>query len=169
MKQSAKFITVLSFILVTALLRLVFAYIPNFSPVAAMALFSGFYLKDKKIALLVPFVSMFLTDIILGFHSTMWAVYLSFAIAVGIGAMLPKANVKNLILASLSSSVIFYLITNFAVWLGSSFYPQNAAGLIECYVAGLPFFNYTLLGDITFTLSVFGLYAWVEKRFLAVA
>jgi hypothetical protein len=139
---------------------------PNFTPVAAMALFGGATLSNKRLAFLLPLIAMFISDLIIGFHSTMWAVYIAFAITVFIGTKLNN-NIKPLriITASVASSALFFIITNFAVWLGSSFYPQNAAGLIECYAAAIPFFNNGIIGDLFYSGILFSVYTIVTQRF----
>src|ERR1017187_2090943 len=104
-------------ILAAAFTRLI-PHDPNFTAVGAIALFGGTYLPNKKLAFAVPFVAMILTDLILGFHQTMWAVYLSFGLIVMIGMQISKnKKVTNIILGALSSSILFFIITNFAQWI----------------------------------------------------
>lgn len=130
---------------------------PNFTAVAAVALFGGAYLSNRFLAFLMPFVVLFLSDLFIGFHDTMWAVYLSFGLTVLLGMGLGrKVNVVNTVGSSVVSSILFFAITNFAVWLNGGFYPMNMAGLTECYVAAIPFFNYGLVGDLFFTSLLFG-------------
>ena len=103
---------------------------PNFAPIAAMALFGGAYFTKKWAAFLVPLAAMFVTDLILGFHETMWAVYLSFALIVVIGmTMLKTKKVSSIFFASVISSVSFFIITNFGIWLSTNYYPKTGAGL----------------------------------------
>lgn len=139
---------------------------PNFTPVAAMALFGGATLNNKRLAYLLPLVAMFISDFIIGFHSTMWAVYVSFLLTVFIGTKISN-NIKPLsvITASVASSALFFIITNFAVWLGSSFYPQNLSGLIECYIAAIPFFNNSILGDLFYNGILFTVFTFASQRF----
>ena len=132
-------------VIAAAFVRLI-PHPPNFAPIAAIALFGGAYYSKKSFAYLIPISAMFLTDLILGFHSTMWAVYLSFVLIVALGMiMIKKKNVKNVILASVVSSVLFFVLTNFAVWLSGIMYPLNIAGLGACFTAAIPFFQNTLL------------------------
>lgn len=115
---------------------------PNFTPIAAMALFGGAYLGRKHLAYLLPFAAMFLSDLILGFHKDMWAVYVAFGTTVTIGiAIRNRIGFTSVITASIVSSVFFFIVTNFAAWLSSPFYPQTFAGLMQSYIAGLAFFN----------------------------
>ncbi|OQX75703.1 MAG: hypothetical protein B6D61_09915, partial [Bacteroidetes bacterium 4484_249] len=155
-KINKRFIFIISIIVFGAVMRLI-PHWPNFTPIAAMALFGGAYFQKKHLAFVIPLAALFLSDMILGFHSWMIAVYVSFAIVVGIGFILRnRIKVGTVLLATLSSSIIFFIVTNFAVWIGSPFYPQNIAGLIECYVAGLPFLNNGVLGDLFFSTIFFG-------------
>lgn len=152
--------------LLLAIIGRLIPHAPNFTPVAAMALFGGATLSNKRLAYLLPLFAMFISDLIIGFHSTMWAVYLAFSITVYIGTKI-HGNIKplNVITASVASSALFFIITNFAVWLGGSFYPQNAAGLIECYIAAIPFFNNSILGDLFYSGILFSVYTLVTQRF----
>jgi len=143
-------------ILVAALMRLL-PHLPNFTPIAAMALFGGAYL-NKKYAFVIPLLAMFISDIFLGFHQAMPYVYGSFILAGIIGMWLKNhKSTKNVICASLISSIIFFLITNFGVW-AAGWYPKNLNGLFESYVMGIPFFKNTVLGDLIYTGVFFGGY-----------
>ena len=154
---SPKFYVVFTMIVAAAMMRLI-PHWPNFTPVAAIALFGGTFLKRKELAFLVPIAAMLLSDLIIGFHTTMLPVYLSFVAIVGLGLFLQRRlSVVNTLSASLLASVIFYLVTNFASWTsGMMPYPMNAAGLIQCYIAGLPFLFNGVLGDLFYTSVLFG-------------
>jgi hypothetical protein len=96
----------------------------------------------------------------------MLVVYAGFAVVVFIGMFLRnRVKIGSVMLASVVSSLVFFIITNFAIWIGSPFYPQNAAGLIECYVAGLPFLNNGILGDLFFSTVFFGGFYLASLRF----
>ena len=135
----------------------------NVAPIAAMALFGGAYL-NKKYAVILPLAAMLISDCFLGFHKVMPFVYGSFLLAsiIGIG-LKNKIKVKNVLGASLLSSLIFYVITNFGVWLTSGMYQMNLLGLIKCYVLAIPFFRNTLVGDLFYTVMMFGGYEAVVK------
>lgn len=165
-----KFLVVTGIIILAAVMRLI-PHVPNFTPLAAMALFAGTYLKRKELAFAIPVAAMLISDIFLGFHQTMIAVYASFAIIVTVGFYLRRnAKVQNVVLASLASSVIFFVITNFAVWAsGSVGYPMNLAGLTQCYVAAIPFFRNALLGDLFYNAVFFGSFYLATLRFPALA
>src|SRR5712692_6157405 len=117
----------------------------NFTPVGAMALFSGAVLKDRRLAFLFPLLALFVGDIFIGFHKLIPIVYTSFLINVAIGLWLRDRRTPARIgLATLLGAEQFFLVTNFAVWQALGSYPHNASGLIACYIAGLPFFWNTL-------------------------
>uniref|UniRef100_A0A832G7G9 Uncharacterized protein n=1 Tax=Ignavibacterium album TaxID=591197 RepID=A0A832G7G9_9BACT len=151
-------------ILAAAFVRLI-PHPPNFAPIAAMALFSGAYFNKKSFAFAVPLAAMFLTDAIIGFHSSMWIVYLSFALIVLIGMlMLKKISIKNVVVASVTASISFFIITNFGVWALGTMYPKNIAGLIECYIAAIPFIQNTLLGDLFYSGIMFGMFEFAKSK-----
>ncbi len=170
-----RFIIVVTVILTAALLRLL-PHWPNFTPIAAMALFAGTYFDRKQYAFAIPIAAMFISDLVIGLHANMPAVYMSFAITVLIGMTIRnKVHVGSVLLASISSSVIFFLITNFASWVGNPIYPQTFGGLTECYVAGLLFFRdgtygisffmNDVLGTIFYSAVFYGAYYLVQMRF----
>lgn len=163
--------TLLTIVLATALFRLV-PHWPNFTPVAALALFGAATFDRKWLGLVAPFGAMLLSDAILGFHGSMGAVYISFGLTWLIGALaLRRPTAGRVAGAALASSTLFFLITNFAVWYGSTFYPQTLAGLMGCYAAGLAFYDGQsfflngVLGDLFFSGALFGGYYLLQQRF----
>lgn len=141
---------------------------PNVAPVTAVALFGGAYLSDKRLAFLVPVAALFLSDLILGLYPHMEIVYGSFAVVVCIGLLLRKRRTPLRIAgAALASSALFFIITNFGVWAFDALYPRTMAGLVACYVAAIPFFRNTLMGDALYTAILFGGFALAEKWFPA--
>lgn len=164
-----RFLAVTCMVLFAAALRLVPHY-PNFTPVAAMALFGGAYFSNKKLAFIVPLAAMFISDLIIGFHSTMWAVYLSFAAVVLIGFNLRKSKkISNIFLAVISSAVLFFVVTNFAVWMMGTMYPMTISGLAESYIAAIPFFSYSVLGDLFYAGIFFGAFEFAKVKFPVLA
>ena len=162
---SPKIYIVLTMIFAGAMMRLI-PHWPNFTPIAAIALFGGTFLKRKDMAFLVPVAAMLLSDLIIGFHSTMLPVYLSFIAIVGMGLILQRRlTAVNTLSASLSASVLFYLVTNFASWTsGFMPYPMNIGGLMQSYIAGLPFLFNGVLGDLFYTSVLFGATYFVTSR-----
>jgi len=148
-----------------ALTRLI-PHLPNFTAIGAMALFGGAYFSNKKLAFAVPLIAMFITDLILGFHNTMIAVYIAFALMVVIGmTMIKRKKAGNIVLASVTATVLFFIITNFAIWLSGIMYPMNGAGLVECYIAAVPFFGYNLAGNLFYAGVMFGLFEFARMKF----
>ena len=117
---------------------------PNFSPVTAIALFGGLNFSDKRIAFSIPLIVLFLSDLILGISVINLFVYTGFSIIVFLGTKIKSIKFGNIIL----SSFIFFLISNFGVWIIG--YPKNIEGLILCYTMAIPFFGYSIAGDLFF-------------------
>jgi hypothetical protein len=137
----------------------------NFTPIAAMAIFAGAYSNKKYFAMLLPIVAMLLTDSFLGFYPEIWGVYVALIFSVAIGfALRKKVTVLNVIGASLVSSVVFFAISNFAVWAGSLCgYPQTIEGLTTCYTMAIPFFRNELLGTLVYSGLFFGIYETITR------
>ena len=159
-------ITIIAIVFVAALMRLL-PHAPNFSPIAAMALFGGAYITNKYWAIILPLMAMLVSDALMGFNGWYFTeqivtVYGTFALIAALGITLQgNKNVVRIAGASIASSLIFFLTTNFAVWLGGYFhspalYPMNGQGLAECFVAGLPFFQNSLAGDLCYNSLLFG-------------
>jgi hypothetical protein len=155
----------ISIVLAAALSRLI-PHPPNMTSLTAVALFGGAYFSDRRLAFLVPLAALFLSDLVLGFYGHMEVVYSSFALIVCIGLWLGKdRSVLRIAVAALTSSVLFFLLTNFGVWAFGSLYPRTLDGLVTCYVAAIPFFRNTFQGDMLYTFILFGGFAMLERRF----
>lgn len=157
-------------ILVAAISRL-FPHIPNFTPIAAMALFGSVYMSDKRLAFIVPLLAMFISDAALelttgwGFHNTIAYVYVSFILTSIIGLIVRnKPSVLSIGAASIISSILFFIITNFGVWAAGGF-QLGAAGLATTYTLGIPYFAPTLLGDLFFNGILFGAFYFAQRRY----
>ncbi len=160
-------ITISAVIFALALFRLL-PHWPNVSPVAAMALFGGAFFTDKRIAFIIPFAALFLSDLLLGLHNTMIFVYAGFALTVVIGFQLQKrVTVTNTAFAVIGSSVLFFLLTNLGAWMTSGLYAKSAEGLMQAYVAGIPFFQNSLMGNLVYTAVIFGGYQLLRKNVAA--
>jgi len=138
-------------------------HLPNMTPVGAISLFASAKYGVKK-ALITTLVTMLVTDLLIGLHPVMWATYGSLLVAVIIGRWVGKSNnATRLAYATFASSLVFFVVTNFAVWLAPiSMYPKTISGLFECYVMALPFFRNSLIGDIFYTFIFFGGYEFVK-------
>lgn len=161
--QKSKIQTIVSPLLIIAfavILRLL-PHPPNVAPIAAMALFGGVYL-NKKYALIVPIVALFISDLFLGFYASMPYVYGSFLLTGLIGILLRKhKSIPNVILATITSSTLFFLITNFGFFLTNDLYSKTVVGQIEAYTMAIPFFRNTLLGDLGYVTLFFSSYELV--------
>jgi hypothetical protein len=147
---------------------------PNFAPVAAMALFAGYFFRSALVAVCVPLTVMAISDQFLGgYHwGVMVLVYgmlvfpvllrgwLRQTFVLGRGRLSARLTpLAGLLSCSLLSSILFFVVTNFGVWLGFATYETSWSGLCECYMAAIPFFRYTLAGDLFFAVVLFGSYA----------
>lgn len=141
---------------------------PNFTPVAAMALFGGAFFADKRMAYVVTLGAMFLSDLFLGLHGTMAFVYGAFIITIFMGTkMAGKISALTVFSGALGSSILFFALTNFGVWITSAYYPLTWSGFITCYVAAIPFFHYTLAGTLIYSAILFGGFEFARQKFPA--
>jgi hypothetical protein len=132
-------------LVVVALLTRLLPHPPNFAPITSIALFTGFHFVNKRLALFIPLICMFLTDLILGVHSLMPIIYLSFVMISMIGL-----KAKSLSLGTvLSASSLFFVVSNLGVWY--FYYPLTWAGLSSCFILAIPFFINALMGDLFYT------------------
>jgi hypothetical protein len=164
-----RFSTLVGFTLAATATRLL-PHPPNVTPIAAMALFGGAHFASRRAALAVPIGAMLLSDWLLGFgfHSQVPFVYASFIAIVCLG-MLIRRHLSPLTVAgtAFTGSVLFFVATNFGVWLQGELYPRTLDGLATCYIAAIPFFGNTLAGDAVYTLALFGGFALAQRSFPA--
>lgn len=154
---------IIGFIILGILTRVI-PHPPNFTALGAIALFGGAFFNDKKLACIIPITIMMLSDLVLGYQMVI-SVYVSFLIMVCIGFYLKKnQNGLRIINGALIGSIIFFIITNFSVFLTSSLYPKSIIGLIECYTLAIPFFTNTLVANITYSLILFYSFKAIQKR-----
>lgn len=164
----------------------------NFTPVGALALFSGAMVRDRRLAFLFPMLVMVATDTVIGFNKLSPLVYASFLISVLIGRTVvgarfslpanagasPRAKresepdagartrkyaVPRIATATFLGALQFFLITNFGVWAFLNSYPRTGAGLAACYIAGIPLFWNTLAGDAAYTALLFSGFFLAER------
>ena len=162
--NTSRLLAVLLAILGASALRLV-PHPPNFTPIGAMALFSGAYLGRRGlVAFAAPLAAMLLSDAVIGFHTGMGFVYASIAAIVVIGWLaLQRRSPLRIGAAAVAGSVLFFIVTNFGTWAVSGIYPLTASGLAACYVAAIPFFQNTLAGDLVYCALLFGGFALLER------
>jgi hypothetical protein len=174
---STRFVFFTGMILAAALSRLL-PHPPNVAPMNAMALFAGAYLADGRVrkyiaAFAVPLTAMLLSDIALerstgwGFYSGMWVVYGAIMLVTALGFRLSSLQQQRSPLMiggfAFAGSILFFGLTNFAVWALGTMYPHTGAGLAACFMAALPFFQNSLLGDALYTTVLFGGVALAER------
>lgn len=173
-KQTAWWIFVL--VGIGVLSRLI-PHMYNFTPLGAIALFSAAYVGRKSLSILVPVITLWISDLLLNnfayseyvsgwgrFFGFGWS-YLGFLLIVGLGWLtLKKINLWTVLGSSVAASVVFFLVSNFGSWLGSTMYAQNTSGLLICYAAGIPFFWKSLAGTVFFSLVFFNTYEWSSSR-----
>lgn len=161
-ERMLRYFIAFTLILGAALSRLL-PHPPNFAPITAMALFGAVYLETKH-AFLIPLAAMFISDYFLGFYRGMEWVYGSFVLIAMIGLWLRTHHgIGQTIGATLVGSILFFIVTNFGVWVSSSMYPQSLAGLMQCYTAAIPFFRNTVLGDILYVGIMFGAFEALKR------
>ena len=163
-KEAALLRTILIFAMIVLAAALRLAPHPwNFTPVGAIALFSGAMVRDRRLAFLFPVLVMFATDLIIGFNKLSPLVYASFLLSVLIGRFLnQKRNLLRIGGATFLGALQFFLVTNFGVWAFLNSYPRTGPGLLACYLAGVPFFWNTLAGDAVYATLLFGGFAMAE-------
>lgn len=152
-----KYLLVLALVLVSLLARLI-DHIPNFTPILPIALFLGTYANkvEKKFIFIVPLSIMLVSDALIGFHSTALFVYLSIFLIFFIGTANKNKSYKTTAINVITSSVLFFLITNFGVWFMENMYTKDLTGLLNCYLMAIPFMKTELVANILFSGALFG-------------
>lgn len=135
---------VFGLILIAILTRLL-PHPPNFAPITSIALFSGFHFANKRLALFVPLIAMFISDLFIGVHSLIPVIYLSFLLISILSFYMKSLSISNVVLAS----TLFFVMSNLGVWY--FYYPLTWAGLTSCFVLAIPFFVNALVGDLFYT------------------
>ncbi len=177
--NTSRIFLIVSLIIVAAGYRIIPFHVLNVAPIGAMALFGGATLKKNWQAIFIPLAALFLGDLFLNnvtykafnpsftlfYPGAVWQ-YLSFALIGVLGIVfLKKATAKNVLFVSIAGSIMFFIVSNFGVWVGSNMYPHNFSGLVTCYVAAIPFFVNTLAGDLLFSAILFGVYAYSVNHY----
>ncbi len=179
-KLTLRYSVITLMILLAALSRLL-PHPPNFAPIGGMALFGAAYYTRRVWAYVIPIISMWISDLILNnvvyaeyfekfvwFYSGSLFTYAAFALIVLMGTFtLKKMRVPQLLFSALGASLIFFIVSNFGVWFSGTMYPKDISGLTACYIAGIPFFKNTLLGDLVYSAILFGAFELSLSRFPA--
>jgi len=134
----------------------------NFSPVLAIALFGGVYLRRRE-AIWVPLALMAVTDLVLGLHATIPFTWGSILLTSLVGFWV-RQNVTagRVLIGAVTSAVLFFVVTNFGAWL--AFYPQTREGFLSCYTLAIPFFRMTLVSTVVYATVMFGVYEFVARQ-----
>ncbi len=171
-----RFSTIVIIILLASFSRLI-PHPPNFTPINAIALFGASYFAQRYLAFLIPLIGLWLSDMVINnvlyaeyfahfvwFYPGFYWTYGAFLVSICLSSiLLKKITIQKLVITSLISSISFFLISNFGVWISFSLYPHTLQGLITCYIAGLPFFKNTLLGDLFYVSLLFGSFELAQK------
>lgn len=147
---------VVSLVVLGALSRLV-PHGWNFTAIGAVAVVSGLLITSNRLtAILTPLTALFVSDLFIDFHDTMIYVYGAYALSVGVGMLFSKQQqFKNIILGSVVGSLLFFMISNFGVWMSGTAYTPDMSGLMNCYVMGVPFYRNQFLSDLILTPILF--------------
>jgi len=136
----------------------------NFTPIGAMAIFAGSLFRNRWVAFLFPLAALFAGDLFVGLYKLMFIVYVSFALSVAIGRSVAQSRTAARIgVAVFLGALQFFVVTNFAMWALSDFYPKTSTGLATCFVNAIPYFWNTLAGDAVYAAVLFGGFAQAEK------
>ncbi|HJM47639.1 MAG: hypothetical protein QF814_04105 [Candidatus Marinimicrobia bacterium] len=176
-KLSTRHFILAGLLILAAFSRLI-PHPPNFTAVGAMALFGGAYVSSRTLAIILPLGALWVSDLILNnlvyteyyqgfvlFSSGHIWIYISFIAIVLIGRFTMKnVTMKSVGLSGASASIIFFLLSNFGVWIGGLMYPLSLSGLISCYVAALPFFGWTLIGNAFYCTMLFGSFEFASNK-----
>jgi hypothetical protein len=138
---------------------------PNVTPIAASAVFAGMVLRSRALALAVPIAALLVSDLVAGSYD--WRIMDVVYAALALPALLARwGRARPVVVAPLvlSSSLLFFATTNFAVWAFSGMYAPDLHGLVHCYVAALPFLWNTVAGDALWATLLFG--TWWSAKFL---
>ena len=149
----------ISLILILAFARLI-PHPPNFTPIIAVAILSSYFFRNVYLSIAILLASMLLADVVIGFYKDMFFVYLSLLlIPIIFFKASSKINYKNLFIFSFMGALIFYLVSNFGVWLVGNLYSKDINGLVECYYLAIPFFKNTLISTVFY--SYLGLFLMI--------
>jgi hypothetical protein len=169
----------LTLMILTAALSRIIPHAWNFAPIGAIALFGAAYFSNRIIAFVIPLASMWLSDVVLNNtvyansgngvwlfpHHFPWN-YLGFLLIIPVGLLLlKKVKTTSVTGTSLIAAIVFFLVSNFGIWLGNSLYKQTFSGLMNCYAVAIPFFWNTLAGDLFYAALLFGVFELAQRRF----
>ena len=138
---------------------------PNFTPIVTVAILSGYFFSNIYLSFLTLLISMFIADAFIGFHEHMFSVYISLLLISFIFYKISeKINFKNLFMCSFIASLIFFIISNFSVWIIGGLYDRSLSGLVECYILAIPFFGNTFLSTVIFAYPAIFIYKSLSSQ-----
>lgn len=172
-------ITILIVIILAAAFSRLIPHMPNFSPIGAIGLFGAAYFQKKWQAFLIPLAAVWISDLVINnffysdyyasftfFYSGFYWQYGGYLLITSIGFFILDAiTIKNLLFASLTSTAIFFIVTNFGCWPNNPLYTQDFSGLLTCYAAGIPFIKGSFLGDLFYSGVLFGSFYLLQQKF----
>ena len=135
----------------------------NMTPIMAVALFSGVWLKQPLLRFAAPLAAMLVSDLLIGLHETMLFVYVAMLLPIAIGPLLRQRGIASYAGVAVVNALAFFVITNAGVWMVSGMYAHDFAGLLQCFTLALPFLWKTLAGDLFFTMVLFALFSGARK------
>ena len=171
---------VLSIIILLAAVTRIMPHPPNFSPMAAIGLFGAAHFAKKWQAFFIPLIGIWISDLVINnyvysssssnfvwFYSGFYWQYISYILIIFAGLFIFNRGISltKMFGGMISSSGIFFLVSNFGVWAGGTMYPKNFGGLITCYAAGVPFIHNTIISDVLFTTVLFGTYYLLQVEY----
>ena len=137
----------------------------NFTPMVAIGLYAGAKSTKLRTGMFATLLALLLSDAVMGFYRGMWYVYAATLIPVLIGRFIRRKDAAAMIAAgSVLSGLSFFLTTNFMLWATGTLYPHTPAGLASCFSAGIPFYQNQVLGDVLYTVVLFGGHALIQRR-----
>ena len=141
----------------------------NFTPILAVGIFSGFYFRSFVLSFFVVIVSMFIGDLLLGFHNTMFFTYASLILVILIGSLIKNFKFKEILFSGIAGSLCFFIITNFGAWLTLEIYEKNINGLIAAYNMATPFFHNTLISTFFYLILIKIIFYFAVKKRIAIS
>ena len=157
------FKSILFFLVLISLSRLI-PHPPHFTPLIAAVIFLPYILEDKRGILMIPLAVLLITDYILGFYQQMLWVYGSIILLSSLSLIFHKKSFIRLLTLSFFAPSIFFIITNFGVWYGSSIYSQNTTGFFQCYFNAIPFYANHLISTVLFSLVFYVCFRFIKGR-----
>lgn len=186
-KVNIRFIFIMAGILLVGMFR-IFSHtfdlgpLANLTPIGAMALFGGHYFSDARKAFTLPLLTLFISDVVvmklfypeftngLLYDGWMWT-YLAFALMVLIGKAIKRVSVKSVFVSAFAAALAHWIISDFGVWMAGRIdistglpFTRDAEGLFRCYVLAIPYFKYTLAGNLLYSAILFGSFEIARLR-----